>query len=233
MYDTEHVSLPKTATKLFTIFLSLYPEDYRQHYGQEMYVLFADIYQEELARHGKVGITFLLMQVIDALQSIVEQHIQMMEKIGMKNYLQKTFHINKYNVIGGILLLPLVMVFSIDVVSRVVQRDLVHYNRPVYSLLSHTPFYWYPVLFTWAILFPMLAVLINLVPLFQSFGKNKTTIFSKVFVKKNLGSIIVLAIGLGFLALLKLHDFAPCTIHGLLRFGIGQLPHILSVCRNA
>ena len=163
----------------------------------------------------------------------MEQHIHELEKKGMKKYLRQTLHINMCNIIGSVFLLPSFIVFSIDLIARILQRDLVHYNRPVYAFLSHTFFYQFPILFIWAVVFPLLAVVINLIPVITYAQKKRFQITNFTFVKQNLASIIIFSFGIFFILLIKLHDFAPCTFHGLMRLGITQLPHIISLCRNA
>src|SRR5258708_16859826 len=156
-----------------------------------------------------------------------------MQKLGMKKYIRKTFHINKYNTIGFLLLLPFFSIFFIDLIARIAQGDLTHYNRPVYAVLSHSLLYWFPVLFTWVIIFPTLAVLLNIIPLLKAFNKRHNDILQFSFIKQNIFSLLILVIGIGFLALIKLHDFAPCFVHGILRLGFEKVPSVVSYCRTA
>ena len=151
----------------------------------------------------------------------------------MQKSKRSRFSLSAPNIIGLILLLPICTVFCIDLIARIVQGDLTRYNRPVYALLSHSPLYYFPVLFTWVILFPLLAVLINVTALIKNMNKQKTSFFSLAFLTRNIGAIIIFVISLGFLAILKLHDFAPCFIRGLQIVGIGHLSKILEVCRRA
>ncbi|MDE2025231.1 MAG: hypothetical protein KGJ07_01940 [Patescibacteria group bacterium] len=233
MYETAYTSIPKHVDKLFTILLLLYPSQYRNKFGEDMRTIFLDLYHEELIENGNIGVMFWLTQIGDITKSSIIEHVNFMKQKGMEKYFHQTFGINKFNLIGGIFLLPLFIVTAIDVIARIVQGDLVHYNRPVYSLLSHSPLYWYPILFVWVILFPLLTVIINLIPIAQSVLKNKTKIWNVSFVKRNVISLILLCIGLGFIAMIRFHDFIPCFIHGLFKVGFGQLPKILNVCRNA
>src|SRR5207248_2005156 len=115
-------------------------------------------------------------------KSVVEQHVYLMAKYGMKRYLQNTLHMNKYNIIGGILLLPFFIMMVIDTLARVIQGDLFHYNRSVYAFLSHTPLYWFPVLFTWTFLFPFLAIVLNLIPIVIQGTRKRVHVRSLVFV---------------------------------------------------
>ena len=198
-----------------------------------MRLVFHDMYQEELNKRGIVGIGFWLSQSGDITKSVIEQHIDDIAKKGMKKYLQQTLHINTYNIVSCIFLLPVIFMTLVEIISRVAQGDLTHYNRPVYAFLSHTVLYYAPVLFTWVILFPLLAALISLIPLIQAMSKKKISLFSFAFFRKNILSVGILLIGLGFIALIKLHDFMPCMFYGVTHFGFGQLGHSISVCRKA
>lgn len=139
--------------------------------------------------------------------------------------------LNSYNVFGIILLLPFFTVFVVDLVARIAQGDLVHYNRPLYNFLSHTPLYQTPVLFLWVIVFPLLAAAINLISIIRQVGKKD--IFTIKFVEKNFVSIALLIIGLFFVAIIKLHDFAPCMVKGFFIKGVGDFSRILQYCSKA
>lgn len=222
-----------TEHKFYQFLLLLYPESYRKKFGYEMLVTFEDMYQERIVNDKSVGLIFWFAIIFDITKNAFEQHNDLIHKKGMRNYLFKTLHFNIYNIIGGLLLLPFLSLFLIDLAARIAQKDLTHYNRPVYAFLSHTFLYYTPVLFAIAILFPALAVLINLIPVVKNITKNRKTIWHFAFFRQNLLNILILFIGLGFLALIKFHDFAPCFIHGLLRVGLGNFLQIISVCKNA
>ncbi len=200
MYETTNLAIPNRAEKLFNIFLFLYPALYRKHYSEEMRFLFSDMYREELAEKGKVSLGFWAWQLM-----------------------------NIYNAAGGILLLPSLIMMTMDLTSRIIQSDLIHYNRPWYGYLSHTPLYFKPVIFTWVILFPVLAVTINFIPLITKPMHGKAGLFSWPHIQQNILSLMVLLAGLVFLFIVLFHDFAPCMVHGLTREGFGQFPQIISV----
>ena len=233
MYDAKQLLLPAGAEMFFNFLLQFYPESYRKRFGQEMFLVLNDTYQEEVEKKGRVGFGFWLSQIGDITQSILGQHIDEIYNKGMKKYLQQTLHINKYNVIGGIFLLPVFTVFLIDLIARIVQGDLVHYNRPVYALLSHTPLYWTPVLFTWIVVFPLLAIGFNFIPLIKILIKKNNNIKSWQFLRQNLVSILLFGFGAFFILLVKFHDFGPCMLHGLARLGFEHFTHIVAVCKNA
>lgn len=234
MDNSNEITVAKPrADGLYRTLLFLYPESYRKRFGQEMLFLFYDLYKEELAKRGNIGVGFWVSICLDSLQSAMIEHLLLMKKQGIKTYLQQTWHINRYNVIGGILLMPFFLMFIIDLVSRIMQGDLTHYNRPVYALLSHTPLYWTPVLFTIMIIFPLLAILSNVVPILMNISKKHAGILSWSFVRRNSISLLLVSIALGFIAIVRLHDFAPCMMHGILKVGVGRLPEIIAVCKNA
>lgn len=233
MCDTTPIAVPKTAERIFTLMLLFYPEEYGKRYGNEMKLVFSDMYSEERSKNGKIGLGFWLHQFADIGKSVIEQHIDTLGKKGMKQYLQQILHINKYNVVGGIFLLPAFIVLCIDVVSRIVQGDLVHYNRPVYSFMSHTPLYWYPVLFTWVIIFPFLAVVINLIPLVKNISKTHGKSKYMRFIAQNIITILLVSFAAFFILIVKFHDFGPCMLHGIARLGFEHLTKIVAICRNA
>lgn len=153
----------------------------------------------------------------------------MIKKRGTFNNLK----ITRYNIAGLILLLPVISVLTLDIIARLLQGDLFHYNRAVYGFLSRTPIYRYPVLFTWVIIFPALAVIFNLIPLLRQLLNKKTRIKSVLFIKRNIFSLLLVMAGSGILAVIKLHDFVPCMANGFLSKGIKEFLPLLQYCRNA
>jgi hypothetical protein len=230
MYETTHVSVSRNAERMFALLLRLYPEQYRRKFGNEMHLLFSEMYQEELSAKGSIGLGFWFSQFIDITKSVIEQHKELVLKIGMKKYLQQTLHISKYNVIGFIFLLPFLLMFATDLISRIAQGDLTHYNRPVYHYLSQTPLYWTPVLFSIVVVFPLIAVIINAIPLLQQREKK---VLSWVYLQKNSITLLLIAIGLGCIAIIKLHDFLPCMIHGILNGGLAHFTKMFPYCQRA
>jgi len=233
MHNTQLVTKTNPAEKIFDALLLLYPEHYRKQFGKEMKIVFYDMYQEELARHGSVGIRFWISCISDCIKSVVEQHITEIHKKGMKRYLQQTLHINKYNIIGGIFLLPFMTLLFLDVMGRILQGDLVHYNRAWYAAITHSVLYKEPfIIKTIFIYAPVIAIIINVIPFLRSLQTiNKPTIYKLLFA--NLFSFIILGMGLFFLVIIYGHDVVPCMAHGLQIKGITNIQTIISVCRNA
>jgi hypothetical protein len=233
MHKTEKVIVyPKEFTFIRNLLL-LYPDRYRKKFQQEILITVEDMYQERLLKVGKVNTLYWFVISFDIIKSACNQHVELLNKQGMKKYIHETLQIDKFNIIGGLLLLPFFIVFLIDLATRIAQGDLTRYNRPVYAILSHSLLYWLPVLFTWVVIFPTIAVLLNIIPLIKNVSKFHNDVFHFSFLRKNIFSLLILAVGFGFLALIALHDFAPCVAHGLLRLGFTKLPYIISFCNNA
>lgn len=184
-----------------------------------MAIVFEDLCRDEVESMGKIKAGFLLNVFSDLLVNIFKQHFNMLKKQGLEKYLKNTLSFNNYNIVGLILLSPILILTAIDFVSRITQMDLAHYNRLVYNLLSKTFLYKYPVLLTWAIIFPILAVILNLVPLFKT--------------KKRFVTFAILILGLGFIAMIRLHDFVPCVVHGVFDRGVNQILPIINYCKSA
>ena len=226
MHDTKPLSVSENAQKLFNFLLMFYPQTYRRKFENEMRFLFNDLYREEIKRNGRIKIGFCLTQSIDLIINGFLQHLDLIRK-----YLSTELNLNIYNMFGFIFLLPAMLMFLTDLLSRISQGDLTHYNRSVYYFLSHTPLYWYPVLVTWTILLPGLALLINLVPFIKSKIKHKNMTFTKL-ISLNWFSALLSVISLGFITIVKLHDFAPCMIHGIFLKGFNNLGLVIKVCKN-
>src|SRR5258705_20464 len=107
-----------------------------------------------------------LIVELDTTHSRRKYYKLTVKKQGIKNYL----NINKYNVIGGILLLPFALVLGSDFIGRVVQGDFSHPNLGVVGFLSRSILYGGYDKLLWAILVfaPLMAAILNLIPLLSS-----------------------------------------------------------------
>jgi hypothetical protein len=219
------------ADRFYELLLLLYPEAYRNRFGVEMLYTFQDMRAEERTKHGTTGVGFWFTILIDTLLSALREHGEALRKEGMKKYLQQTLKLNNYNLVSLILLLPFLIMGCIDLAGRILQGNLGHDNPAIYAALSQTPLYWYPILFAWVILFPILAVIISLIPLAINSRKSSWRGFDTL--KQNPVSFIIITVGILLLAAVKLHDFLPCLVHSISLQGFGKLPTIISLCRNA
>ncbi len=214
--------------QIYKKLLRFYPESYRQRFKSQILLDLEDLYHDELRAKGKAGAGFWTFQLMDLSKGIIFENIYEMQEVGMKKY----FHLNNFNIAGAVLLLPILLMSVIDFSSRVAQGNLGHINQQSYNFFSHTFLYRAPVLFTWVLFFPFLAVLLNIVSLVKDKrGKNK--MLSLEFVKNNFATLFILVIGLGFLAMIRLHDFLPCIMHGIFSKGFGNVFSLFSYCRNA
>jgi hypothetical protein len=217
--------------RFYETLLLLYPESYRNRFSLEMLYTFQDMRAEEQTKHGTTGVGFWTSILIDTLLSALREHGEALRKEGMKKYFYQTLKLNNYNLISMILLLPFLIIACIDFAGRILQGDLGHYNPGTYTALSQTPLYWYPILFTWVILFPILAVIISLIPL--AINSRKSSWRGIDTLKQNPVGVIIITVGILLLAAVKLHDFLPCMLHSISLQGFGKLPAIISLCRKA
>jgi hypothetical protein len=232
MYNiSENAMVEEKSDRLYEMLLLLYPEPYRIKFGREMLYTFRDMRDEERTKHGMAGVVFWSTILFDTLLSAVHEHREAIRKDGMKKYLHRTPKLNNYNLVSLILLLPFLLMAGIDLISRILQGDLFHYNRAAYAAVSQTPLYWYPILFTWVILFPILAIIISLIPLAMN-GK-KMAWPGIAYLRQNPGSVILITVAALLLAMVKLHDFVPCLVHNISMNSFRNIPSIISLCRKA
>jgi len=234
MNNSKSIALANTKDHIFLkVLLLLYPLPYRKHFENEMVLVFNDMYEEELQEYGKIRFIFWFSQAIDLLKSVFEQHEDFLRKYGVKKYTRNILHLNKYNILGVFFLLPFVSVFFIDVISRIVQGNLSHPNELVLHGLYNTPLYWFPILFTWVIIFPLLAFAVNVIPLVIKLLMKGRKFTNVLFIKENIVTIAISLTGIFVISLVTLHDFLPCLINSLLVHGGSNLGNIILVCRNA
>lgn len=230
MYNTKNATVAATkATKVYQTLLALYPYAYHKRFGHEMQIVFHDLYQEELAKRGSVGVHFWFSVLGDVVQSAASEHIAMMKKQGIKNY----FHIRTSNVIGAVLLIPFLTLLGLDLLGRVVQGDLTHYNRAWYQAITHSVLYREPILIQVIFIFaPLLAVALNVVSLLSSLRTTKKPMIPALILTNPL-SVIVTALGLFCLMVVYGHDVFPCMVHGIFSHGFGSFFKLVAVCGNA
>ena len=215
----------------FKVLLLLYPESYRNHFGQEMLHAFEDMYQEELEKYRKVRLGFWISIFLDTAKSVLTEHMNMMKKQGVKNYL----NINTYNVIGGILLLPFLLILGSDFIGRVVQGDFSHPNMGAVGFLSRFILYSGYDKLLWALLVfaPLLAAVLNLIPVISSVRSENKKLSIRNLLFTNPLSLLVVGIGLLFILIVAGHDAIPCFVNHLISNGLGNIWQTIFVCKNA
>lgn len=234
MYEDYQSATTTKRDGRYLLLLSFYPKQYKRRFGEEMFLAFQDLYQEELETNGRVGAGFWLSIFTDTVKSGLREHFMLMKNQGIKKYL----HINSFNILGIILLLPFLALFATDFLGRLVQGDFVHYNRVWNSALSQSFLYKdyigkLSLLWFLLILAPILAVILNLLPIVGVLVRNKRKLTLKSLFLANPVAVIILGIGLFCLMIVYGHDFFPCTIHGIIYHGLGSIGKAISVCRNA
>ena len=217
----------------FHVMLFFYPEPFRKKFGEEMLLFLSDVYQEELAKNGKVGISFWMTQGLDISKNIIEEHLNYLGKFGFKKYMKNVLHFNKYNALGIFFLLPFVSMFAIDLVTRLITGNLLRPNVQLLNGIYNSPLYWGPILFMWVILFPLLAVAINVIPLIKNTVKSKNGIWNSTFLKVNLVTLAIILLGLSWVLFLKVHDSVPCFINHIINQGFTDFGHTIKVCKKA
>jgi hypothetical protein len=229
MYKTTHISLPRSTERVFNFLLFLYPEQYKKRFGEEMRIVFSDMYEEILAKNGRVDFGFLFKQFSDITKGVVEQHSDLIRKQGVRKY----FHLSNYNIIGGILLLPFLALLGFDFLGRLAQGDFYHYNRAWYAAITQSVLYKEPFILQIILIFaPFLAVLLNIIPALASLQTMKKPTIGKMLFMNPLAFLII-GIGLFCLLIVYGHDFVPCMVHGIFNGGLFHFPQLLSFCGKA
>ncbi|MCL4384096.1 hypothetical protein M1116_01455 [Patescibacteria group bacterium] len=225
--------LNQKVTNFYRHLLHLYPSAYQRRFNTEMLTTFNDLYHDEVKLYGKIKPWFLLEMTTDTILNIINEHFFMIKKHGLLNYL----HFNRYHLLGGILLSPFITLLSYDLIGRLVQGDLFHYNRAFYYFISHTflyaNYFGRPYLL-WLIivLAPIIAIIINLLPFIFLIVNIKQNNFSRILFSNFITFIIIFT---GLLALLIVygHDFFPCFIQAIYHRGLQNIFNIISICQKA
>jgi hypothetical protein len=221
--------------RFYRALLWLYPEAYRNQFGEQLELVFDDLCQEELSRHGRLEAGFWGWVIADTLRgAAVEQGAALTDQ-GMKRYLQTTLHVNRFNVLGLLLLTPFFVMLGVDGLGRIAQGDLLHPNQAWYAVLARTPLYTFPpALFSVVLLLPALAMLINCIPILSRLRQYRhNTLTLGQVVSTNLVALAIMGLGLSFVALALWHDVVPCMARGILSGGLSDIRHVIAVCRNA
>ncbi len=219
--------------KFYSSLLYFYPESYRKNYGREMLRVFSQMYQEE-TQQGRAGMLFWSRIISDVAISGVGEHFDDLGKKGPRNYLGKTLRINDLNIIGAVLLLPFGLLLAIDFIGRVVQGDLIRYDRAFSATVSSTFLYRHPLLL-WSVmvLAPILAVAINLVPFMRAIAKNRGKLTPNKVLSANPAAALIIMLGFFALLIIYGHDAIPCFIHGVFLGKLGDFGNLVSTCRRA
>jgi|SRR5579884_3026131 len=216
--------MPKKITpeEVYDTMLYVYPEKHLRRYGPLMHQNFRDLYREAKAEDGYKGVLKLwILLVKDIFTSSLSEHMEEIERQGLKKHLQKDLHLNKATVVAGLLMVPFCLFVALGMTfSFFYAPD----NNPLY----HSFLYKWPLLFTMIVACPALALLISLANIFS----HQDNIFSLTFIRKNILTLAVLVAAMGALTLVFGHDMIPCTLNGIFHQGPLNLPNIYQYCRT-
>lgn len=216
-----------SAKFFYQLLLLLYPKDYRKEYGQEMRLLFEDLYREEKEKNGEVSLKFWLSLIWDVLTSTVNQHYQLFHKIGPRKYLNQVLSINI--VVFLISLLLLSPFFSVVLLDTFVV--LFTGSRQSISVFYSSPFWGVPVILTVILFLPLIVVLMNSLVIAQEVEKRKFKVLTISFLGQNFFNLMILLAGLSAIFILFGHDFVPCLVNRTFQRGLLSLIPTINYCR--
>lgn len=217
---------------LYRALLPLYPEPYRQQFGEEMVLVFCDSCQDELAAHGHIRLSFWFSALKDIGQSVFEEHVDSMRQQGIRDYLSHTLQINRYHIISAILLLPITLLVALDAVVRIIQGSLFTPNAAVGSGVSRAVTSSGQAQLIWVLLVysPIAAMLVTLFPVVRSWFVR--TPEESAQRRLNLVTLGIIGLGLFFVALAFGHDVFPCFVRELLANGLSNFQGTFTMCIN-
>jgi hypothetical protein len=232
MPTNKNQAMPRIIADIYETVIGLYPERFRRRFGREMALVFQDMYRDERTRSGRIGWKFWFGIVYDGMRSLVREHGNELVAAGPKGYLREEWRLKAHNIIAAVCLLPFISLAAIDMLSRVTQGDFGHPNRIVMAALASSPVYHPPVPVIWALVLPVAALIISVVPLTVGVVTSAKP-GSVVFLKIHALEIILGAVSLSCLAVLVLHDFAPCMVRQTINGGLFHLIPTVSYCWKA
>jgi len=181
----------------YTQLLRLYPKAYRDKYAPQMVQTLADMLDDQPNKYARLAIWLRIG--VDLPVSIVHQNIMYIGEVSMPTYIKRN------GIIAGLLLVPFLLALIANALTATIyHRDL--YNSVVWST---------PVLTTWIIILPSLALLIALASYinFLQHSPKQTPFFQRLHNVKQVWPIALAgSCGLGILCLVAFHDSAHCPL---------------------
>lgn len=113
-----HNAVLEKSKQLYSVFLKLYPKNFREEFGEEMHYVFSENLKEAYTNNGQSGVIYIWTgTIVDIIKSLIRQHLENYKrKDSMKT---KNTHLLNNNVFrifagtAGILMIPLIgMQFS-------------------------------------------------------------------------------------------------------------------------
>lgn len=214
------------AMLFYQTLLELYPRNYRKEYETEMKTVFEDLYSEEIINHPEIRLSFWFKLIWDILITTLEQHLNLISKIGFLKYLKITFNLNTLKLISLISVLPILFLSILDFTTVFLTGD-----RKALRGMYNNPYWVYEV--TLAFFLPLTFFLFNFAVFIKDLSKQKTNPLSITFLSKHYFEILMGIFCLGLLILAIGHDAIPCTINHIFSQGFLNIGGISNYCRNA
>lgn len=176
--------------KLYEHALGLYPSNYREAYAEQMLQTLHDMLADQPSRSARTRIW--LRAWSDVLSTVVQQNLAASQQAA----LQTNREVRVATTVGGSLMLPFIIILLANAIARLA------FNHDLYrSWLWATP-----VLTTWIVIFPGLALIIAITETVRALRKKMKLV--------RLWPLAVIGLtGLGVLGLVVFHDSTHCLVH--------------------
>lgn len=212
------------ANLIYELLLELYPKNYQKEYGQEMRLLFNDLYREELAYHPEIRLVFWFRLIWDLLITTLEQHLDLISKIGLLKYLKITFNLDTLKLISLLSILPILFFTILDFTTVFLTG-----SRKTLETIYNNPYWVYEI--TIIFFLPLILFMVNLAFLLKNLGNQKNNPLSLRFLSQHYFEILLGLFCLGILVLAFGHDIIPCTYNNIFSKGFLNIGSILTYCR--
>lgn len=189
------------AESCYAALLRLYPAAYRHRFETQMRQTFRDLYRDQ-SRHGVVFWTRLALDTFTGAtreQATVTRSLDM-HKITTMSANQRALYA------GLVLMLPAVLFVAVGTGLQIMPPH--HYLGQELHLPLH-------LMQIMLVAFPLLALAINLAALVGTAARRRQSLLSFSFIKRYLLTLVLLAVALGWLAVLFGHDTIGCAAQNL------------------
>lgn len=185
---------------IYSRLLRLYPPDYHSKYADQMVQTLEDMLDGAGTRGAKAAV--YVRASIDLPFSIAKQ--QLLYTGGVMSHTMPNY-IKLSSLFGVLMVVPFFVFVVIDSLTR--------------HSLEHSFFWHTPVLFTWLIILPAVAVAVNAAALSRWLWQRNSTGFWRrlLDIRHDWPPILVAIIGLGIIGLALFHDSAHCVIGNPIR----------------
>ncbi len=173
-----------------------------------------------------ISLSFWTRLILDVIISTVDQHLQLLSKLGLTKYIKTVLGANGFIFfISLVLLLPFISLMSFDTGMLLLtgSREIM---KPFYNSLFWSP----QVILTVVFILPGLTVLLNFLVILKSASRKRYNLLTVNFITQNFFNLAVLFLGLGAIFILFAHDFIPCMVHQTFQKGLLNFIPNLNYC---